>query len=130
MHKIKPCKIRNSMRQKLKSVNLKHITVGRLCRNSWSRLRVSRAADCDRAFCDQNKNLYFITLKENTSIPNLLFRPTRPENLFLQNFGKSLSVSSVLENHILQLGDQFHRILKINLRSRDPRMDLLKLSLN
>jgi hypothetical protein len=74
--------------------------------------------------------LYFATLLENTSIPNLSFRLTRPGNLFLQNFGKSLSVSSALENHILQLGDQFHRILKINLRSKGPRMDLLKLSLN
>ena len=94
MYRIKPCKIRNSMRQKLKSVNLKHITVGRLCRNSWSRLRVSRAADCDRAFCDQNKVCALSRLRK------------------IQAFWNSYSDWSHVDS-FFQLGNQFLRILEI-----------------
>ena len=49
------------------------------------------------------QRLYFATLLENTSIPNLLFRPARPKNLFLQN----------LENHCLFL--QLWKIISFSL---------------
>ena len=63
--------------------NQKHFRV-LICHNSaWSRLRVSRAADCDRAFLWSKQSLYFVTLTENTSILNLLFRLIGRE-LFLQ----------------------------------------------
>ena len=55
------------------------------CRiSTWSRLRVSWAADCNRAFLWSKQSLYFVMLTENTSILNLLFRLIRPKDLFLQ----------------------------------------------
>ena len=60
------------------------------------------------------QNLYFVTLKANPGIPNLLFRP------ITRGF-----ISLISGNRFPQYGGQFFRILGINSKGRDPGMGLL-----
>ena len=91
--------------------------------SAWSRMRVSRAADCYRMFFAIL--LLTIWLEKWDLRLDDQCQP-RPKNHPKITCG---FISLILGNRFLQHGGQFFRILGTNSKGRDPGMGLLQLSL-